>query len=109
MAEERCIYDLKAKDLIQLKELRLQDIRKKQWEIITKEHEIKNSEAILLLNTDFKALGYTNEKQRNAFIQDSLSGEKLALTMLKHELRMQEDDLQVINDLLSLRLKEIGE
>ena len=101
------MYEFTVEELIQLKELRLKDLRTKQWKVITKENEIKNAESNLLLKTDFKELKLTNEKMRNAFINDALHKEKFELTQLKHELKQNEDVLVVINDLIELRLKEL--
>ena len=103
----KCMYDFTVEELIQLKELRLKDLRTKQWELLTKEDEIRNSESKLLLNTDFKELKLTNEKMRNAFINDALHEQKFSLTQLKHELKQNEDVLVLINDLIELRLKEL--
>ena len=103
----KCMYDFNVKELIQLKELRLKDLRTKQWELLTKEDEIRNAESNLLLKTDFKELKLTNEKMRTAFINDALHKEKFDLTQLKHELKQNEDVLVVINDLIELRLKEL--
>ena len=103
----KCMYDFTVEELIQLKELRLKDLRTKQWELLTKEDEIRNSESKLLLNTDFKELKLTNEKMRNAFINDALHGQKFSLTQLKHEVKQNEDVLVLINDLIELRLKEL--
>lgn len=103
------IYGFTAEQLIQSKELVLADLRSKQYEVITKEREIKNAETNLLLKTDFKELKLTNEKMRNAYINDVLHKPKFELTHLKHELRQIEDRLTIINDLLNLRLKEMGD
>ena len=103
----KCMYDFNVEELIQLKELRLKDLRTKQWELLTKEDEIRNSESKLLLNTDFKELKLTNEKMRNAFINDALHEQKFSLTQLKHEVKQNEDVLVLINDLIELRLKEL--
>lgn len=103
----KCMYDFTVEELIQLKELRLKDLRTKQWELLTKEDEIRNSESKLLLNTDFKELKLTNEKMRNAFINDALHEQKFSLTQLKHEVKQNEDVLVLINDLIELRLKEL--
>ena len=70
---------------------------------------LRKKESEILLNTDFKELKLTNEKMRNAFINDALHTQKFELTQLKHELKQEEDVLVLINDLLNLRLKEIGE
>ena len=104
----KCMYDFTVEELIQLKELRLKDLRTKQWELLTKEDEIRNAESILLLNTDFKELKLTNEKMRSAFINDALHEQKFMLTQLKHEVKQNEDVLVLINDLIELRLKELG-
>ena len=103
----KCMYDFTVEELIELKELRLKDLRTKQWELLTKEDEIRNSESKLLLNTDFKELKLTNEKMRNAFINDALHEQKFSLTQLKHEVKQNEDVLVLINDLIELRLKEL--
>lgn len=103
----KCMYDFTVEELIQLKELRLKDLRTKQWELLTKEDEIRNAESNLLLKTDFKELKLTNEKMRNAFINDALHEQKFSLTQLKHEVKQNEDVLVLINDLIELRLKEL--
>ena len=111
MAEKKepTIYEFNAQELIQSKELRLTSLRSKYYQVITKEREIKNSENTLYLNTDFKELKLTNDKMRTAYINNALHKEKFELTQLKYELKQEEDSLQIINDLISLRLKEIGE
>ena len=103
----KCMYDFTVEELIQLKELRLKDLRTKQWELLTKEDEIRNAESNLLLKTDFKELKLTNEKMRNAFINDALHEQKFNVTQLKHEVKQNEDVLVLINDLIELRLKEL--
>jgi len=103
----KCMYDFTVEELIQLKELRLKDLRTKQWELLTKEDEIRNAESNLLLKTDFKELKLTNEKMRNAYINNALHEQKFKLTQLKHEVKQNEDVLVLINDLIELRLKEL--
>ena len=103
------IYNFSAEQLIQTKELRLKELRTKQWELLTKEDEIRNAESNLLLKTDFKELKLTNEKMRTAYINDALHKQKFELTQLKHEVKQIEDSLAIVNDLLNLRLKEIGD
>ena len=103
------IFELNAKELIRAKELRLTSLRSKYYQVVTKENEIKNAENTLYLNTDFKELKLTNDKMRTAYVNDALHKEKFKLTQLKYELKQEEDSLQIINDLLNLRLKEIGE
>lgn len=102
----KCMYDFDIKDLIQLKELRLKELRTKQWELLTKEDEIRNAESNLLLKTDFKELKLTNEKMRNAYINDVLHKQKFELTQLKHEVKQNEDVLKIIDDLIGFRMAE---
>ena len=102
----KCMYDFDIKELIQLKELRLKELRTKQWELLTKEDEIRNAESNLLLKTDFKELKLTNEKMRNAYINDVLHKQKFELTQLKHEVKQNEDVLKIIDDLLGFRMAE---
>ena len=102
-------FSYSTEQLIELKELRLKDLRSKQWQVITKEDEIRNAESNLLLKTDFKELKLTNEKMRSAYINEALHKEKCKLTLLKHELKQNEDSLAIVNDLIQLRLKEIGD
>ena len=111
MAEKKepTIYEFNAQELIQSKELRLTSLRSKYYQVVTKENEIKNIENTLYLKTDFKELKLTNDKMRTAYINNALHKEKFELTQLKYELKQEEDSLQIINDLISLRLKEIGE
>ena len=100
-------YDFDALGLIKLKEMRLDELRSKYYDLITKEREIKNGENNVLLNTDFKSLGLTNEKQRNAYVQQASSKERFQLDQLRYELKLQEDDLEILNDLIKLRLQEV--
>ena len=100
-------YEFDALDLIKLKEMRLTELRSKYYDMITKERQIKNGENKVLLNTDFKSLGLTNEKQRTAFVQDASAKDRFELDQLKYEYKQQEDDLVILNDLIKLRIAEL--
>ena len=102
-----CIYDMEAKDPIQLKEMRLRELRSVYYKLLMKEREIKNGENNVLLKTDFKSLGLTNEKQRTAYVQEASAKDRFELDHLKYELKLQEDDLEILNDLIKLRLQEV--
>ena len=78
----------------------LEYIKIKKAEIITLKHLITLKETELLLNTDFKELGLTNEKQRTAYINDELRLEKQNLDWLKYDLQVREYDVEIINDLI---------
>lgn len=105
MAEIETMYDFNTEQLIQAKELRLTSLRSKYYDVVTKENEIKNIENNLLLNTDFKELGLTNDKMRTAYVNDALHKQRFELTHLKYELKQEEDSLEIINDLITYRLK----
>lgn len=87
-------------ELIDIKKLTLKKIEQKKAQIILLTQTIKSKEHKLLLTTDFKAEGLTNEKMRNAFISEELFDEKVALDWLKYDLTVYEHELQIINDLI---------
>ena len=88
-------------DLIETKKLLLQRIDNKKALILSKNLVYKYEETKLLLETDFKELGLTNEKMRNAFITQKLFELKSELEWLKYDLNVLENELSVINDLIN--------
>ena len=98
-------YDFDLKQLIELKEERLGELRSKHFNVLNCERTLKNAENKLYLKTDFKELGLTNEKMRNAYISDNTYDLRFRLDMAKYELKQSEDSLSVINDLINYRLK----
>ena len=76
-------------------------IQNKKAEIIALKHLINIQETAILLNTDFKAEGCTNEKQRTAYINDKLREKKEELDWLKYDLTVYENDIEILNDLLN--------
>ena len=78
-------------------------IANKKAEILTLKHLIGAKETELLLNTDFKELGLTNEKQRSAYINQELRVDKEQLDWFKFDLFVLENDLEMINDLIGDR------
>ena len=76
-------------------------IQMKKAEILSLKHLISIQETSLLLNTDFKELGLTNEKQRTAYINAKLRTKKEEMDWLKYDLTILEDDVEIINDLLN--------
>jgi len=104
MAEKK--YDFNIKQLIQLKEERLGTLRSSYFNVQNCERALKNAENKLYLKTDFKELGLTNEKMRNAYVSDNTYDLRFRLDMAKYELKQQEDALSIINDLINYRLKE---
>ena len=88
-------------DLIETKKLLLQRIDNKKALILSKNLTYKYEETKLLLETDFKAEGLTNEKLRNAFITKKLFNSKKEIEWLKYDLNVLENELSVINDLIN--------
>ena len=88
-------------DLIETKKLLLQRIDNKKALILSKNLTYRYEETKLLLGTDFKAEGLTNEKMRNAFITQELFELKSELEWLKYDLNVLENELSVINDLIN--------
>ena len=90
-----CIYDMSVEELIQNKDYCLTELTLAQNDLMKKENE-------LLLNTDFKAEGCTNEKQRTAYVQERVTTEKARVDGYKNS-------LTILNDLLKLRLMEMNQ
>jgi len=105
MTELEMKYDFNLKQLIGLKEERLGTLRSSYFNVQSCERALKNAENKLYLKTDFKELGLTNEKMRNAYISDNTYDLRFRLDMAKYELKQQEDSLQIISDLINYRLK----
>ena len=82
-------------ELIQNKDYCLTELTIAQKDLMKKENE-------LLLNTDFKAEGCTNEKQRTAYVNQKVTAEKAKVDGYKNS-------LAIINDLLKLRLMEMNQ
>ena len=90
--EPKCLFTYNAEELIRNKDIVLLRLRQLEIDLLKKESE-------LLLNTDFKAEGLTNEKQRTAYVNSKTVELKEAIKAHKHS-------LEIVNDLLKLRLQE---
>ena len=90
---EKCLFDYDILELIRNKDM-------VQYRLTELEIEYKKQEAELLLNTDFKELGLTNEKMRTAYVTNSLID-------LKESIELHKNSLNIVNDLIKLRM--IGE
>ena len=62
--------------------------------------EYREKEAKLYLETDFKELKLTNEKMRTAYINKEMATEKAVRQSYEHS-------IDIVNDLLKLRMKEV--
>lgn len=90
----KCLYDYDAMELIHNKDIVLMRLRTLEINLMKKESEI-------LLNTDFKELKLTNEKQRTDYVNSQTVD-------LKEQIKAHKHSLEIVNDLLKLRMKEKG-
>ena len=97
------LFKLAPNELIEAKLYTLQKYRVKEAQIINLKQLIGLKETELLLETDFKAEGCTNEKQRTAYINSKLRACKTQLDWLKYDLAKFTDDLALIDDLLKYK------
>ena len=92
MTEQKCLFNYNAEQLIRNKDIVLLRLRQLEIDLLKKEADI-------LLNTDFKEKGCTNEKQRTAYVNTQTIDLKESIKAHKHS-------LEIVNDLLKLRLQE---
>ena len=102
-----CLFNLNCDELIQLKELRHNEIESAYYKLTSKELDLKNAENNLWLKTDFKEVGCTNDKMRTAYVSNATADIRFEIQQLKYELKQQENLLIIINDLIKLRLQEV--
>lgn len=92
MSDKKCLFNYNAEELIRNKDIVLLRLRQLELDLLKKEADI-------LLNTDFKEKGCTNEKQRTAYVNTQCFDLKESIKAHKHS-------LEIVNDLLKLRLQE---
>ena len=92
------IFEYGLKKLIRSKSDALLELRHLELTLINAKHELAIKERNLLLNTNFKELGLTNEKMRNAYEQ--LSDDIIKIDVIKHNIASKKDDIEVVNDLI---------
>ena len=90
----KCLFDLSAEELIRNKDVI-------QFRLTELEIEYKKQEAELLLNTEFKELGLTNDKMRTAYVDNLLMD-------LKKDIKLHKNSLNIVNDLIRLRMQEVN-
>ena len=84
----KCLYDYNPIELIQNKDIVLFRLRELEIQLMKKETE-------LLLTTDFKELGLTNEKQRTAYVNRETVDLKEAIKAHKHSITIIDDLLKI--------------
>lgn len=94
------IFEYGLKKLIRSKSDALLELRHLELTLINAKHELAIKERNLLLNTNFKELGLTNEKMRNAYVNEQLSDDIIKIDVIKHNIASKKDDIEVVNDLI---------
>ena len=89
----KCLFDYNAEELIRNKDI--VQLRLRELEI-----RLLKEESRLYLTTDFKAEGCTNERMRKAFVDNETIDLKEAIKAHKHS-------LEIVNDLIRLRMQEV--
>lgn len=107
MMENECeLFKMTPKELVEAKLYTYQKMRLKQGAIINLKQLINLESSNLLLETDFKEKGCTNEKQCIGYINNELRDKKFELEWLKYDYAKFTDDLALIDDLLKIRKEE---
>lgn len=99
------LFELGLKDLIKSKSNLLFELRELELDLINSKHDLASIERSILLTTDFKDLGLTNEKMRIAYINEQLEEENVLLDIKKTTIASKKDTLEIINDLIKLQLE----
>ena len=101
------LFKLGLKALIKAKSDALILLRELELELLNAKHDLAVKERNILLTTDFKDLGLTNEKMRSAYVNKQLSDYKVKIDVQKHRITSKKDDIEIINDLIKLHELEI--
>ena len=99
------LFKLGLKALIKAKSDAL--ILLRELELLNAKHDLAVKERNILLTTDFKDLGLTNEKMRSAYVNKQLSDYKVKIDVQKHRITSKKDDIEIINDLIQLNELEL--
>ncbi len=89
----KCLFDYNAEELIRNKDIVLFRLRELEIKLLKQESR-------LYLTTDFKAEGCTNERMRKAFVDNET-------IELKEAIKAHKDSLEIVNDLIRLRMQEV--
>ena len=101
------LFKLGLKALIKAKSDALILLRELELDLVNAKHDLAKRERKLLLTTDFKELGLTNEKMRTAYVNEELNDYKVKIDVQKHRISSKYDDIEVINDLIKLHELEM--
>ena len=101
------LFKFGLKALIHSKSNALLQLRELELDLLNAKHELSKKERQLLLTTDFKELGLTNEKMRNAYVNEELNDYKVKIDVKKHIITSKKDTIEIINDLIKLNELEL--
>ena len=101
------LFKLGLKALIKAKSDALILLRELELELLNAKHDLAVKERNILLTTDFKDLGLTNEKMRSAYVNEQLSDFRVKIDVQKHRITSKKDDIEIINDLIQLNELEL--
>ena len=101
------LFKLGLKALIKAKSDALILLRELELDLLNAKHDLAKRERKLLLTTDFKELGLTNENMRTAYVNEELNDYKVKIDVQKHRISSKYDDIEVINDLIKLHELEM--
>ena len=101
------LFKLGLKALIKAKSDALMILRELELELLNAKYDLADKERTILLTTDFKDLGLTNEKMRSAYVNDQLSDFKIKIGVQEHRIASKKDDIEIINDLIKLNELEL--
>ena len=89
----KCLFEYNAEELIRNKDI-------VQLRLTELEIDYKKKEAEILLNTDFKELKLPNDKMRTAYVDSQLMA-------VKESIKLHKNSLNIVNDLIKLRMQEV--
>lgn len=104
------LFSLGSKALIKEKSCALNQLRVMELGLLRAKHHLADKERKILLTTDFKELGLTNEKLRTAYVNSQVSGDLAKIDFQKNKIAAKKDEIEIINDLMKfIELEMKGE
>lgn len=89
-------------NLFETKQKLINDLKDAEDRLTHKKNVLKTKENDLWLNTEFKALGYTNDDTRRAYVNHETSNLKLEEELIKNEITMLKRELNLCDDKIKL-------
>ena len=92
----------KMENLFETKQKLINDLKDAEDRLTHTKNVLKTKENDLWLNTEFKALGYTNDDTRRAYVNHETSNLKLEEELIKNEITMLKRELNLCDDKIKL-------